>query len=351
MKRGSSLPKPVTIHDVAAAARVSAKTVSRVINREPNVRDEVRRRVEATVRELRYHPSQSARSLASRRSSLIGLFHDRPSANYLLSLQAGTLWRCQRERYKALFHACDARSRKLGAEIVALARKLHLEGLILTPPLSGMPSLVRQLVATGLPIAQVAPPADNAATLNVSIDDASAARTLTEHVIGLGHRRIALVLGPSNHDATAKRHAGYKQALRGRGIELDRSLVVPGNFSFDSGRAAALKLLSVGRRPTAIIASNDDMAAGVMAAAHEIGLQLPRDLSVCGFDDAPIARAMWPQLTTMRQPVEDMAYSAADLLLTKIRTGVVAAAQVQYSFTLMVRKSTAPPPTHEGRAR
>ena len=342
MKRGQPASKSLTIHDVAAAAGVSAKTVSRVINRQPNVRDELRERVESAIRALRFHPSQSARSLATRRSLLIGLFHDNPSANYVLSLQTGTLWRCQQERYKALFHACDARNRKLGAEILSLARKLHLEGLILTPPLSGMATLVRQLLASGLPVAQVAPPAHDASTLNVSIDDTSASRALTEHVLGLAHRRIAFVLGHPDYDATAKRYSGYKQALQARGIKLDRSLVAPGQFSFESGRTAALKLLTGGRRPTAIIASNDEMAAGVLAAAHELGLQLPRDLSVCGFDDAPIARATWPQLTTMRQPIEEMAFSATDLLLTRIRNGA-RPAPVRHSFTLIVRQSTAPP--------
>jgi LacI family transcriptional regulator len=343
MKRGKPGSKPATIHDVAAAAGVSAKTVSRVLNREPNVRGEVRGRVEATMRELRYHPSQSARSLATRRSSLVGLFHDNLSPSYLLRIQSGALWRCQEERYKVLFHACDARNRKLGAEIVALARQLHLEGLILTPPLSGNATLVRELLASGSPVAQVAPRGNDAGTLNTLIDDTSASRTLTEHVIGLAHRRIAFVLGHPDHDATAQRYAGYKQALQTHKIKLDPALVSPGNFSFESGRAAALKLLTGRYKPTAIIASNDDMAAGVMAVAHGLDLQLPRDLSVCGFDDTPVARAMWPQLTTMHQPIADMAYSAVDMLLKRIRTGATPAEPVRHSFTLVVRNSTAPP--------
>lgn len=343
MKRGNPASKSVTIHDVAAAAGVSVKTVSRVINKQPNVRDEVRGRVEATIRELRFHPSQSARSLANRRSSLIGLFHDNPSPNYLMRIQSGALWRSQKERYKVLFQACDARNRKLAAEIISLAHQLHLEGLVLTPPLSGNTTLVRELLASGLPVAQVAPPGNDPGTLNVLIDDSDASRTLTEHVIGLAHRRIAFVLGHPDHDATSKRFTGYKQALQAHKIKLDRSLVVPGNFSFESGRAAALKLLTADRKPTAVIASNDDMAAGVIAVAHELGLQLPRDLSVCGFDDTPIARALWPQLTTMHQPITDMAYSATDLLLTQIRTGAAPAEPSRHSFTLAVRNSTAPP--------
>jgi LacI family transcriptional regulator len=166
---------------------------------------------------------------------------------------------------------------------------------------------------------------------------------LTEYVIGLAHRRIGFVLGHPDHDATAKRYAGYEQALQRHRIKLDRSLVVPGQFSFESGRAAAIKLLTARQKPTAIIASNDDMAAGVMAAAHEFGLRLPGDLSVCGFDDTPIARALWPQLTTMHQPIMDMAYSATDLLLTRIRRGARSDEPVRHSFMLVVRNSTAPP--------
>lgn len=343
MKRARLSSKAVTIHDVAAAAGVSVKTVSRVVNRQPNVREPVRERVETAVRELRYHPSPTARSLASRRSSVIGLFHDNPSASYLLSIQFGALRRCQQERYKVLFQACDAHNRKLGAHILSLARQLQLEGLILTPPLSGMATLVRELLASALPVAQIAPSRMNAHTSNVLIDDSDAARTLTEHVIGLGHRRIGFVLGHPDHDATARRYAGYKQALRQHEIKLDPALIVPGQFSFESGRAAAIKLLTARRKPTAIIASNDDMAAGVMAAAHELRLRLPRDLSVCGFDDTPIARALWPQLTTMQQPIKEMAYSATDLLLAKIRTGAAPAEPVRHAFTLIVRNSTAPP--------
>lgn len=343
MKRARLSSRSVTIHDVAAAAGVSVKTVSRVINRQPNVRDPVRERVATAIRELRYHPSPTARSLASRRSSVIGLFHDNPSANYLLSIQSGALTRCQQERYKVLFQACDARNRKLGAEIISLARQLQLEGLILTPPLSGMAILVRELLASGLPMAQIAPSRVDARTPNVLIDDSEAARALTEHVIGLAHRRIAFVLGHRDHDATAKRYAGYKQALRRHEITLDPSLVVPGQFTFESGRAAGIKLLTVRQKPTAIIASNDDMAAGVMAAAHELGLRLPGDLSVCGFDDTPTARALWPQLTTMHQPIKDMAYSATDLLLAKICKGAMPVDPIRHSFTLIVRNSTAPP--------
>jgi LacI family transcriptional regulator len=343
MKRVRLSSRSVTIHDVAAAAGVSVKTVSRVINRQPNVRDQVRERVEAAIRELRYHPSPTARSLASRRSSVIGLFHDNPSANYLLSIQFGALKRCQEERYKVLFQACDTRDRKLGAEIISLAQRLQLEGLILTPPLSGSATLVRELLASGLPVAQIAPSRADGGTANVLIDDSEAARTLTEYVIGLAHRRIGFVLGHPDHDATAKRYAGYEQALQRHRIKLDRSLVVPGQFSFESGRAAAIKLLTARQKPTAIIASNDDMAAGVMAAAHEFGLRLPGDLSVCGFDDTPIARALWPQLTTMHQPIMDMAYSATDLLLTRIRRGARSDEPVRHSFMLVVRNSTAPP--------
>jgi LacI family transcriptional regulator len=343
MKRVRLSSRSATIHDVAAAAGVSVKTVSRVINSQPNVRDQVRQRVESAIRELRYHPSATARSLASRRSSVIGVFHDNPSANYLLSIQFGALRRCEQDRYAVLFHACDAHNRKLGREIISLAQQLQLEGLILTPPLSGMATLVRELLASGLPVAQVAPSHVDAKTSNVLIDDIDAARTLTEHVIGLHHRRIAFVLGHPDHDATARRYAGYKQALQRHKIELDVSLVLPGQFTFESGRAAAIKLLTARHRPTAIIASNDDMAAGVMAAAHELGLQLPRDLSACGFDDTAIASALWPQLTTMHQPIKEMAYSAADLLLTKIRTGAAPADPVRHAFTLVVRNSTAPP--------
>jgi LacI family transcriptional regulator len=304
-----------SINDVAKAAGVAIKTVSRVLNNEPNVREETRAQVVAAVKRLNYHPSLSARSLASRRSYLVGLVYDNPSANYTIEVQRGALARCREGKFLLLLHEVAGRDDELIKDILAFANRTHLDGLIITPPLSESTDLIRSLDAEGPPFVRIAPNDYKHKSPYVDIDDEGAAREMTEYLIGLGHRRIAFIIGRPGHHASGERLKGYKAALKAHRLPYAPEYVRQGDFLFDSGLDAARQLLALPKRPTAIFAGNDDMAAGVLMAAHEMGVKVPAQLSVAGFDDAAIARTVWPPLTTVLQPTYDLSYRAADLLL------------------------------------
>jgi LacI family transcriptional regulator len=175
------------------------------------------------------------------------------------------------------------------------------------------------------------------------MDEQKAASDLVAHLIGLGHRHIAHVVGIADHGASRWRQAGYEAALAAAGLAVDPQYIVQGGFTFGSGVVAARRLFTLKRRPTAIFAANDDMAAGVMWTANEIGLKVPRDLSVCGFDDTPMATQLWPSLTTVRQPSREMGRLAAQQLLEQLR-GRGKGRLVQIPYELQVRASTATVP-------
>ena len=211
----------------------------------------------------------------------------------------------------------------------------------MTPPLSESSELIRALDRRCVPFVRIAPNDIRHRTPYADMDDAAAAREMTEYLIGLGHRRIGFIVGHPDHFASGQRLHGYKTALRrSRNSHLQPELVRQGHFVFDSGLDAARRLLALPNPPTAIFASNDDMAAGALMAAHEMGIAVPQRLSVAGFDDTYIARTVWPRLTTVHQPSYDLAYTATDLLLQMLQTGVVPA-PVRLSYRLICRASTA----------
>lgn len=337
-------PSRATIVQVAKRAGVSIKTVSRVTNGEPNVRAALRARVEDAIRHLDYHPSLAARSLAGRRSFLLALAYDNPSPSYLLNLQFGARAVCQARGYRLLFHPCESRSLRLADELLGLADDPGVEGVILSPPLSAHGALIERLAGGQLPVALIAPPVPTADA--VVIDDEAAGFAATAHLLDLGHRRIGFITGHPEHAAAPQRQRGYERALRSAGIPVQPQFIARGEFSFESGRAAARHLLARRRgRPTAILASNDDMAAGVIAEAHDRGLALPASLSVMGFDDAPLAAMLWPPLTTMAQPITELAALAARRLLDRLQgVRAPAAAEPPLAFRLVRRASTSAPP-------
>ena len=308
---------PATISDVAEAAGVSIKTVSRVFNEEPNVREETRKRVLQVVAELDYHPNMAARSLAGRKSFLIGLLYDNPCANYILGLQNGSLDRLRDDKWRLLVVPCED-SARMGGKTVSMVRSAGVGGVILTAPICDNAEIVNELIAARIPMVRIAP-ADNvgvdAIAPSVGMDDRSAAADITRHLIELGHRRIAIILGDATHSSNNERYAGFRRALDEAGIALEPSLIGQGLYTFESGLEAARKLLARRDRPTAIFAQNDDMAAGAIIAAGELGIAVPDELSVAGFDDSQIASTVWPRITTIRQPIRAMAQAATDALI------------------------------------
>lgn len=331
-----------TIDDVAALAGVSMKTVSRVVNREPNVRPLTREKVEAAIRKLDYRPSQSARGLAGRRSYLLGLLYDNPSASYVINAQTGVLAACRPNGYDLLIHPCDYRSPGIIDEVVTLVRQSRVDGLILTPPLSDMRSITDALDRQNIPYVRIAPMAHDRVSPCVYCDDRHGAYEMAAHLIQLGHRRIGFIAGHPDHGASAERESGFRAALEDNGIGLPRRLVVQGYFDFESGAAGGRRLLSLKQRPTAIFCCNDDMACGVIHAAHELDLRIPDELSVTGFDDTPVARYVWPALSTIRQPVQEMAERAARQLLDQLRGQPSAdTEEAELKCRLILRQTTA----------
>ncbi|RMF67545.1 MAG: LacI family DNA-binding transcriptional regulator [Alphaproteobacteria bacterium] len=342
--------RAVTIHDVARLAGVSIKTVSRVLNHEPHVRPRTQAKVHEAVAALGYRPHPSARSLAGQRSFLIGLPFANPNPHYLVAVERGALSACERLGYGIALIACESDTGDLADHLIAFARQSRLDGFLLFPPIGDRVRLLDALTAAGLPVARLAPYDDRRVGPAVAIDDRAAAAEMTAHLIGLGHRRIAFVRGHPEHGASHVREAGFHEAMRAAGLAVQENLMVTGAFTFESGIAAAERLLSNSPAPTAIFASNDEMAAGVLYAAHRRGLVVPRDLSVAGFDDSPLASQIWPRLTSVRQPVHEMAEAATTLLIESLRRsqrhGAPAATPPLLSFSaeLVIRESTGPAP-------
>jgi LacI family transcriptional regulator len=304
----------VTIQEVADLAKVSPKTVSRVINNEPLVRPDTRARILDAIEQLNYRPNLNARGLASNRSFLVGLFCERPG-DYLSEFQSGAVERCRESSIHLMVEPWDVESPEIDKQIDTLLGQLRLEGVILLPPLSDHPIFLNKLREASIPAVRIAPKHNVSATPSIGIDDYAAARQVTAHLINLGHKRIGFILGTPNHGATEQRYLGFVDEMRAHGIPVDSALVQTGNFVFADGLICAERMLRAATPPSAIFASNDDMAAAAVSMARKFGLDLPAQLSVAGFDDAPIARMIWPELTTVKQPVAAMARLAADLII------------------------------------
>ncbi len=310
----STRPGPATIQMVADCARVSPKTVSRVINHERGVRGETRARILDAIRQLDYQPNLNARGLASARSFLIGLFYDKPG-DYLNEFQTGAVQRCRESDLHLMVQPLDIASKEMARDVSMLARQLRLEGAILLPPLSDHPVIRAALAEAGVPSVHIAPMREPVDSPSVDTDDRAAARQMTVQLLEHGHRRIGFMLGPSGHRATEQRYLGFADAMHARAVSIDPELVQTGNFEFADGLECARRILGARSPPTAIFASNDDMAAAAACIARQMGIELPGELSIAGFDDAPVASMIWPQLATVRQPVREIARIATDLII------------------------------------
>jgi LacI family transcriptional regulator len=321
-----------TIKDVARHAGVSLKTVSRVINHEAAVRPETREKVERAIEQLGYRPDPSARSLrSSSHAYAIGLVYDNPNAHYVIDMQ---------------IYPCDSAAPGLAVELVALVQRARLAGLILAPPMSEQSALLATLKANDVDfvriIASREDPKDGMPC--VYVDDHDAAYAITEHLIQLGHTRIGFLWGEPHHRSSPERYQGYADALKDYGIALNRKLILPGRYAFDDGFRGARKLLALKEPPTAIFGCNDEIAAGVLAAARSAGLDVPWDLSIAGFEDSPFSKQAWPALTTARQSTSEIGRHAALRLISGLQQeNSNELANEGFMPELVVRGSTAPP--------
>ncbi len=317
MNRGEprGAPHRPTIEDVSRVAGVSIKTVSRVLNAEKYVAAATREKVDMAIAALGFRPSFAARALAGGKSFQIALIYDNPSPYFAQNIQVGVRERCLSSGYRMIAQPCDADGPQLIAEILGLIDQAQLDGIILTPPFTERDDVKMALRDRGLRYVETSPLVTDHATSSVSIDHARGAQDMTAYLIALGHRRIGYVDGDHRYAAAARRREGFGRALADAGVAADAALIRPGVYDFISGSRAASELLDLPDPPTAIFASSDDMAAGVLAEAHRRGVAVPGTLSVAGFDDTDLAAVVWPPLTTVRQPVRDIGAVAADLLL------------------------------------
>ncbi len=340
-----------TIDDVAELSGFSIKTVSRVVNREPNVRQSTREKVELAIEQLHYRPNHSARSLASQRSRLIALVYDdpaayeAPSAGYVIRLQEGALHACRTAHYELLIHPCDLRRKDVRRELGSLIEETQPDGVVLAAPLSNMPRIAAAIAATGSRFVRLSPGSRNHQELCIATDDREISAQMTRYLASLGHRRIAFIAGDRRHKAVARRLPGYRDGLAQSGLEYSEELVMQGDNSISSGEAAAERLLALGDPPTAVFAANDDMAAGVIRVAYRLGVGVPGRLSVAGFDDGALARLVYPALTTIRQPLSKMAEQAALDLINGFGKPAPKPETVVIPSTLQIRESTGPAPS------
>lgn len=335
-----------TINDVARIAGVSKKTVSRVINRSPLLNDDTRKKVEDVIGQLGYVPNPQARALALRRNFLVGLVHDNPNAQTVMNVQQGMLEAIHDSEFEMVVRPVDRGSATMLEDLRLFLERQRLFGVLLMPPISENDAVAKLCTDLGCRYVRMGSAELDTPEHMVASNDREAVREATQYLIAQGHRRIGLVAGPHGFRSARERRLGFEEAMRDAGISLPRSMVAEGNYTFESGLIAAERLLDVVPRPTAIFSSNDEMAAGVIHAACQRGLIVPRDLSVIGFDDTPIAAHMWPPLTTVRWPIASMARSAALKLITGIADNDDEGAVQEPSMflsTLIRRASVSPP--------
>lgn len=337
--------KRSTINDIARIANVSKKTVSRVINDSPFVKDETRLKITTIIRELGFAPDPQARGLAFRRSFLIGMIYDNPTAQYIVSLQQGILDAMRGTIFELVIRPCNRAAPTFLQDMRHFVERQKLFGVILTPSVSEDDHIIRLLHEIDCPYVRIVSVSLDTPSTMVVTHDFSGAADAARHLADLGHEIIAHISGPATFRSAHERRRGFTEGLAERGLKLKHTYDREAAYTFESGHAAAADLLSLKPRPTAIFAGNDEMAAGVYKAARDLGLEIPKDLSVVGFDDSPVASRMWPLLTSVRLPIRDMGRMAAEKLFHKPTEKRAQNDDVTEVIpTLVVRESSARPP-------
>ncbi len=308
-----------TINDIARLAGVSKKTVSRVINNSALLSDKTREKVNVVIRETGFVPNPQARALALGRNSLIGLIHDNPNAQFIVNVQQGILEALQDSDFELIVRPVDRSSTTMLDDIQTFIERQRLYGIIILPPISENDKIAEICKKAGCEFVRMGSAELDVAEHMVASNDREACADAARYLIENGHTRIAMVEGQHSWRSARERRAGFEEALAKADLTMPRSFIATGNYTFQSGIDAAQQLLDLYPMPTAIFASNDEMAIGVLHAAHMRGIDVPRELSIIGFDDGPIAERTWPPLTTVRWPIAAMARSAALKLVRKTR--------------------------------
>jgi LacI family transcriptional regulator len=333
------------IRDVAKRAGVSVKTVSRIINNEPLVRDETRSKVLLAMQDLNYMPNISAQRMARGESRVIGLLQHRGNvSHYITEILRGMMEICTAEGYGVTIYAYNTdkpNSRMLvRQEILQLVGQQFVDGLLFTPPCDSSDELLAELQAMSAPFVRISPSNPRLPYPYVNTQDRQGAYEMTAHLISLGHTRIGFITGALDHAESHDRLAGFKAALADNRIAFDPDLLQNGDYSYEAGLICGRTLLRRADPPSAIFASNDDMAAGVMYTAAQLGIAVPDQLSVAGFDDDRISSRIWPGLTTVRQPTYEMARLATQMLIRRLHGQPLETLGFQLSTSLVIRGST-----------
>jgi LacI family transcriptional regulator len=337
----SETSQKTTIADVARVAGVSVSTVSRVLNNEKYVRADKKKAVQDAVAKLQYQPNLYARSLAGDRSFLLGLIFDNVRGDYLFGMQRGAMVQCQKEGYHLVV---EQYNRDSPAAFEQFLDRLQLSGVILTSPACDDPEILRIISERRIPCVRIAPSAPSEGMTSIVIDDYRAAYTMTNYLISLGHKEIGFIAGHPKHADAGERKRAFEAALADNGLSVNEDWIEEGLFTFESGLDCAVRILSQPKKPTAIFASNDEMAASVIAIADKLNIKVPDDLSVAGFDDLTLASFVCPPLTTIHQPVVEMAAAAvARLMEMRDNPQLDWREPVTLASKFILRKSTAAP--------
>ena len=308
-----------TLSDVAKLAKVSIKTASRVVRQEPNVSPKTKAAVQDAITTLKYRPSVAPRAAVGSKSYVLALVFDNPNTGYIVELLRGALDQARKDGYHLIVEPVNLASPNVAEDITNLLVQSNLDGMILPPPLCDDPSILQALESSGKPFARISPSISKHLGLRVEISDYDAAKQMTVKLIQLGHSSIGFVTGRKGTATTRRRLDGFLSAMKDANLTVPDNFILEGNYEYRSGLDAGESLLQQAQRPTAIFASNDEMAAGVIAAAHKSGISVPDELSIAGFDDSVIATVVWPQLTTVRQPIKEMAAAAVNMVTKHCR--------------------------------
>lgn len=331
----------VTINDIARLSGVSKKTVSRVINDHPRVKAETRARVKQVMSEHGYTPNPQARALAFQQSFLIALAYDNPSPQYVVNMQRGVLDALDGGDYQLVLHPVDRAHPDAVSRLERFVEQHRPAGIIMPPSVSEDERISDMLQKRGCRYVRIASVELDEKPVLVRTHDAVGASQAARHLASLGHTRIAHIHGPTTFRSVHERLAGFQAGLAEFGLELDPALTFEAAYTFDSGVRAADELFMRPDRPTAVFAGNDEMAIGVYAAARKVGLTIPNDISIVGYDDSPMAARVHPGLTSVRLPIRDMGKEAATALLRQI-SGVDQAENRSFQPELIIRESTRP---------
>lgn len=331
-------PKP-TLHDVGALAGVTARTVSRVINREPGVSDRTAEKVRQAVQELNFRPNLAARALRSDRSLVVAIVNSNPWPRYIADVVRGVSMASRQAGAYLTFEEFQIDDPQIAVSFSKLLDQAGIAGMLLIPQLSDNEELLNLLERRGVRTVRMSPARDVGRTDSVVARDEDGIFALEDHLITLNHRRFGYISGIEEHASSQIRLSAFKERLHYHGIAWESVLFEQGDYSYRSGVEATRRILATGQDawPTAICAANDEMAAGVISVLGAMNIKVPDRIAVSGFDDNEIARLIWPPLTTVRHSVVDQAFSATQLLLDR-SSGKVRC--IEHQVELVIRQST-----------